>query len=146
MKLKVFRQKTDKKDTYVCYNVPRQKRYEISVIDVGEDMPVVVVDVMAYNYFEMPKEDKVFVKVDAKKYLRICTPFTSLSPKDIENIRKGCPAVLLDSAFGYWVHWLYNDSKKCLTSDKYKQLIYNANSEESLGALNRYLEDYSNKE
>ena len=45
MKLKVFRRTTEDKDRYVCVNVGRRRRYEVSIVHVDVNTYNVVVDV-----------------------------------------------------------------------------------------------------
>lgn len=122
MKLKVFRRITDSVDSYVCVNVGRRKKYEVRVIQVDSGKYNVVVEVSAYNSHIMPSEAGAFAKSYSRRYLRINKEFTSLSEKDIELIKTNCPKVLLNTAFGYWVHWLYSSNSR-IKSDKYRRLV-----------------------
>ena len=118
MKLKVFRRTTEDKDRYVCVNVGRRRRYDVS----------------AYNYHLMPSEAGAFAKSSSRRYLKINKSFTKLTSEDIELIRTNCPGVLLDTVFGYWVTWLYRANPR-IKSNKYKRLIVNSKSDEVQKAI-----------
>lgn len=134
MRLKVFRKTTGTKDSYVCVNVGKRRKYEVSIIHVDEGVYNVLVEVSAYNYHLMPSEAGAFAKTQSRRYLKINKSFTKLSSEDIELIRVNCPSVLLDTAFGYWVNWLYKANPR-IKSNKYKRLVVNENSEEVKDAV-----------
>lgn len=134
MKLKVFRRTTEDRDRYVCVNVGRRRRYEVSIVHVDVNTYNVVVDVSAYNYHLMPSEAGAFAKSSSRRYLKINKSFTKLTSEDIELIRTHCPGVLLDTVFGYWVTWLYRANPR-IKSDKYRRLIVNSKSDEVQKAI-----------
>lgn len=122
MKLRVYRRTTEDMDTYVCVNVGKRRKYEVKVVQVDSKSFNVLVEVSAYNSHMMPSEAGAFAKSYSRRYLKINKSFTGLSERDIELIRCKCPKVLLDTAFGYWIHWLYSTNMK-IKSDKYRRLV-----------------------
>ena len=132
MKLKVFRKTTENRDSYVCVNVGRKRRYEVSIVHVDSNTYNVVVS--AYNYHLMPSEQGAFAKSSSRRYLKINKSFTKLTSEDIELIRVNCPGVLLDTVFGYWVTWLYRANPR-IKSNKYRRLIVNTKSDEVQRAI-----------
>lgn len=122
MKLKVFRRTTENIDAYVCVNVGRRRKYEVKVIQVDSGKFNVIVEVSAYNSHLMPSENGAFAKTLSRRYVKVNRDFTKLSEKDIELIKSSCPKVLLNTAFGYWVHWLYSSNGR-IKSDKYRKLV-----------------------
>ena len=106
MVLKVYRETTELKDTFVCISLEEQKRYEVTVVQVDKGIYNVIVVVNSTSFKTRPKGDEVFLKTGAKQYYRLNKGLTGLTRTDIEDIVGLCPNELLNSAFGFWLSWV----------------------------------------
>ena len=106
MVLKVYRETTKLKDTFVCISLEEQKRYEVTVVQVDKGIYNVIVVVNSTSFKTQPKVDEVFLKTGAKQYYRVNKSLTGLLSVDIEAIIEFCPKELLDTAFGFWLSWV----------------------------------------
>lgn len=122
MVLKVYRETTELKDTFVCISLEEQKRYEITVAQVDKGFYNVIVVVNSTSFKAQPKVDEVFLKTGAKQYYRVNKSLTGLLSVDIEAIIGYCPKELLDSAFGFWLSWI-KATKPRVKLEKYEGLV-----------------------
>ena len=106
MVLRVYRETTELKDTFVCISLEEQKRYEVTVVQVDKGIYNVIVVVNSTSFKTQPKVDEVFLKTGAKQYYRLNKGLTGLTRTDIEDIVDLCPNELLNSAFGFWLSWV----------------------------------------